>query len=115
VKKFIPTVLYHSKLIKLSQVVHNEVESQSRNQSIDKDNLKDIEQSISQIGLKTPIAVELVYKDDHDEDRSEYKLSIQERMQHPIGSNGSIKKMNILKKHAAKTHSKILLSRLISF
>ena len=73
-KNFIPTVLYHSKLIKLSQVVRNEIESQSRNQSIDKDNLKNIEQSISQIGLKTPIAVELIYTDDHDEDRSKYKL-----------------------------------------
>ena len=61
--KFIPTVLYHSKQIKLDKITSNEEESQSRNQSIDKDNLKFIEQSISQINLQNPIAVEVVFID----------------------------------------------------
>lgn len=72
--EFTPTVLYHSKLIKLDQIVLNEVESQSRNQSIDKDNLKGIEQSIAQVGLKNPIAVEVVHIDPHDESNSKFKL-----------------------------------------
>lgn len=72
--KFIPTVLYHSKQIKLDKITSNEEESQSRNQSIDKDNLKFIEQSISQINLQNPIAVEVVFIDEQDEDKSEYKL-----------------------------------------
>ena len=72
--KFIPTVLYHSKLISLEQIKSNEKESQSRNQSVDTDNLKRIEQSISQIKLQNPIAVEVVFIDEQDEDKSEYKL-----------------------------------------
>ena len=57
---FIPTVLYRSKLINLDQIEPLEIESQSRLHGVDADNLKNVEQSIEQIGLQEPICVEAI-------------------------------------------------------
>jgi len=72
---FTPTVLYHSKLINLDQIEDdNEYKGQSRVYGVDADNLKNVEQSIEQIGLREPICVEAINIDDQNEDNSTYRL-----------------------------------------
>jgi len=74
VKYFIPTELFRSKNINLDSIEYNEHGGQSRIHGLDLNNLKDVENSIEQIGLQNPISVEAVHIDSENEDNSTYRL-----------------------------------------
>lgn len=72
--KWDPTVLYHSKLVDLNQIVYIKKGVQSRISGLDSDNLKNIERSIEVEGLKEEVHVEVINLDPTDENKSEYIL-----------------------------------------
>jgi len=73
-KNFTPTVLHRSKLINLDNIEYNDLGGQSRINGLDLNNLKQVESSIEQIGLKEPICVEAVHIDSEDEENSTYRI-----------------------------------------
>jgi len=73
-KKWSPTVLYHSKLVDLHQIAYVKKGVQSRISGLDLDNLKNIERSIEVEGLKEEVHVEVINADPTDENKSEYIL-----------------------------------------